>query len=38
VPNLVIVAGGNGKFSYYNNSPGPLQLIIDEYGYYIAAS
>lgn len=38
VPNLVTVAGGNGKFSYYNNSPGPLQLVIDEYGYYIVAS
>ena len=38
VPNLVTVAGGNGKFSYYNDSPGSLQLVIDEYGYYIVAS
>lgn len=38
VPNLVTVAGGNGKFSYYNDSPGPVQLVIDEYGYYIVAS
>jgi hypothetical protein len=38
VPNLVTVAGGNGKFSYYNDSPGSLQLVIDEYGYYMVAS
>jgi hypothetical protein len=38
VSNLVIVEGGNGKISFYNNSPGPLQLVIDEYGYYIVAS
>jgi hypothetical protein len=38
VPNLVTVkAGTNGSVSYYNQSPGQLQLIVDEYGYYINA-
>jgi hypothetical protein len=38
VPNLAIVkAGTNGWVSYYNNSPGPIQLIVDEYGYYMNA-
>jgi hypothetical protein len=38
VPNLVMAkAGTNGEVSYYNQSPGQLQLIVDEYGYYINA-
>jgi hypothetical protein len=35
VPNMAIVQGGNGKISFYNQSGGPLQLIVDEYGYYM---
>jgi hypothetical protein len=36
VPNLVMAkAGTNAQVSYYNNSPGQLQLIVDEYGYFI---
>jgi hypothetical protein len=38
VPNLAIVEGRTkAQVSYYNNSPGQLQLIIDEYGYFINA-
>ena len=38
VPNLVMAeAGTNGWVSYYNNSPGQLQLIVDEYGFYMNA-
>jgi hypothetical protein len=38
VPNLVIAKGGTGaQVSYYNNSPGKIQLIVDEYGYYMNA-
>ena len=38
VPNLVIAkAGTKAQVSYYNNSPGTVQLIVDEYGYYINA-
>jgi hypothetical protein len=38
VPNLAIVkAGTKAPVSYYNNSPGQLQLIVDEYGYFINA-
>ena len=38
VPNLATVQGGNGQISFYNDSRGQLQLIVDEYGYYMAAS
>lgn len=38
VPNLVTVQGRNGKISFYNASSGQIQLIIDEYGFYMAAS
>lgn len=38
VPNLATVQGGNGQISFYNDSPGQIQLIVDEYGYYIPAS
>lgn len=38
VPNLAIVKGGNGQISFYNASGGQLQLIVDEYGYFISAS
>jgi hypothetical protein len=38
VPNLVIAKGGtSAQVSYYNNSPGKIQLIVDEYGYYMNA-
>ena len=38
VPNLVIAKGGTGaQVSYYNDSPGTIQLIVDEYGYYMNA-
>jgi hypothetical protein len=38
VPNLVIAKGGTkAQVSYYNNSPGTIQLIVDEYGYYMTA-
>jgi len=38
VPNLVIAKTGTyAQISYYNNSPGQLQLIVDEYGYYMNA-
>jgi hypothetical protein len=38
VPNLVIAKGGTrAQVSYYNASPGTIQLIVDEYGYYINA-
>jgi hypothetical protein len=38
VPNLVIAKGGTGaQVSYYNDSPGKIQLIVDEYGYYMNA-
>ena len=38
VPNLVIAKGGTkARVSYYNNSPGKIQLIVDEYGYYMNA-
>jgi hypothetical protein len=38
VPNLVIAkAGTKAQVSYYNESSGKLQLIVDEYGYYINA-
>jgi hypothetical protein len=38
VPNLVIAKGGTkAQVSYYNNSPGKIQLIVDEYGYYMNA-
>ena len=38
VPNLVIAKGGTkAQVSYYNNSPGKVQLIVDEYGYYMNA-
>jgi hypothetical protein len=37
-PNLVIAEGGTkAQVSYYNNSPGKIQLIVDEYGYYMNA-
>ena len=36
VPNLVIAKGGtSAQVSYYNNSPGNIELIVDEYGYFI---
>jgi hypothetical protein len=36
VPNLVIAKGGtNGQVSYDNDSPGNIQLVVDEYGYFI---
>jgi len=38
VPNLTTVQGGNGRISFYNDSPGQIQLVVDEYGYYVAAS
>jgi hypothetical protein len=38
VPNLVTVQGGNGRISFYDGSPGQIQLVVDEYGYYMAAS
>jgi len=38
VPNLAIVKGGNGQISFYNASGGQLELIVDEYGYYVATS
>jgi len=38
VPNLVIAQAGSGaQITYYNQSPGQLQLIVDEYGYFINA-
>jgi hypothetical protein len=38
VPNLVIAKGGTrAQVSYYNDSPGKIQLIVDEYGYYMNA-
>jgi hypothetical protein len=38
VPNLVIAKGGtSAQVAYYNNSPGKIQLIVDEYGYYMNA-
>jgi hypothetical protein len=38
VPNLVIAKGGTrAQVSYYNDSPGTIQLIVDEYGYYMNA-
>jgi hypothetical protein len=38
VPNLVIAKGGTrAQVSYYNDSPGKIQLIVDEYGYYVNA-
>ncbi|HEX3959906.1 MAG TPA: choice-of-anchor Q domain-containing protein [Trebonia sp.] len=38
VPNLVIAKGGtSAQVSYYNNSPGKIQLIVDEYGFYMNA-
>jgi hypothetical protein len=38
VPNLVIARGGTkSQVSYYNASPGTIQLIVDEYGYYMNA-
>jgi hypothetical protein len=38
VPNLAIVkAGSDGWVSYYNDSAGQLQLVVDEYGYYVNA-
>jgi hypothetical protein len=38
VPNLVIAKGGTkSQVSYYNASPGTIQLIVDEYGYYMNA-
>ena len=33
-----MVQGGNGQVSFYNQSGGQLQLIFDEYGYFMAAS
>jgi hypothetical protein len=38
VPNLTMVGGGNGQVSFYNNSPGTVQLIVDEYGYFFPGS
>jgi len=39
VPNLTTVQGGtNGQITFYNNSPGTVQLIVDEFGYYMTAS
>jgi hypothetical protein len=38
VPNLATVQGGNGQISFYNDSPGTIQLVVDEYGYFMAAS
>lgn len=38
VPNLVTVQGGNGQISFYNDSSGQIQLIVDEYGYYMPPS
>ena len=35
VPNLAIVQGGNGQISFFNQSGGQLQLIVDEYGYFM---
>jgi hypothetical protein len=38
VPNLVIAKTGTSfEASYYNQSPGSVQLIVDEYGYYMNA-
>ena len=36
VPNLVIAKGGtSAQVSYYNNSPGNIELIVDEYGFFM---
>ena len=36
VPNLVIAKGGTrAQVAYYNNSPGNIELIVDEYGYFM---
>jgi hypothetical protein len=38
VPNLATVKGDNGQISFYNDSPGTIQLVVDEFGYFMAAS
>jgi Right handed beta helix region len=38
VANLVSVEGVNGGIDIYNGSSGSVQLVVDEYGYYISAS
>jgi hypothetical protein len=40
VPNLVVMkqAPGGWALDAYNGSPGTLQLVADEYGYFIAAA
>jgi hypothetical protein len=39
VPNLVTTGVGfNGAVSVYNDSAGTIQLVTDEYGYFIASS
>jgi hypothetical protein len=36
VPNLVIAKGGTrAQVAYYNSSPGNIELIVDEYGYFM---
>lgn len=38
VPNLVTTQAGNGNVTFYNASGGTVQLIIDEFGYFIPAT
>jgi hypothetical protein len=38
VPNLVTTQAGNGNVTFYNASGGTVQLIVDEFGYFIPAT
>lgn len=38
VPNLVTSQTGNAQVAIYNASGGSVQVIIDEFGYYIPAA
>jgi hypothetical protein len=35
VPNLVTTQAGNGSVTFYNARGGTVQLIVDEFGYFI---